>query len=67
MHGFISGSILMHCSVFVPHKFDYLSFVVYFEMREHDTSTFVLLSQIVLAICGFVVSIQILELSVVIL
>ena len=50
-NGFISGpSILFHLSnvsAFVPvsYSFDYCSFVVQFEIREHDTSSFVLLSQ----------------------
>lgn len=50
MHGFLSGiSIRFHwsMSVFMPLSscFDYCHFVIYFEIRECNTSSFVLLAQ----------------------
>ena len=49
MCGFISGLSLLSIGLFVsvpiPYCFDYYNFVILFETREHDTSSFVVLSQ----------------------
>ena len=45
MHGFILGSLSLICMlVFMPrsYSFDYYSFVIWFEITEHDASRFVL-------------------------
>ena len=53
-HFWISGthsasSIYVSVFVPVPHCFDYCNFVVQFKIKEHDTSSFVLLLKIILA------------------